>query len=238
MLQRAVKASLAQRGRRVYIAEGCIHCHSQFVRPNSRDELMWGPYVAAEEILQQKPPLIGNRRHGPDLLNVGNRRSIDWLKIHLIDPRATQPGSPMPSYAHLFRDKRGDALVAYLKSLGQDTIRQRLRFIGAWKPNPVNPISREEATELFEDGCSSCHGLSGKGDGPLAEMLLVKPRNLVMEDPRTFDSGSKDADIRYAQIIKFGIPGSSMPGHEYYDDEEVLGLVLYVKELRKAVNDE
>ena len=32
-----------ERGRQVYISEGCIHCHSQYVRPNSPDVLMWGP---------------------------------------------------------------------------------------------------------------------------------------------------------------------------------------------------
>jgi len=34
--------SQVERGRRVYISEGCINCHTQFVRPNSPDVLMWG----------------------------------------------------------------------------------------------------------------------------------------------------------------------------------------------------
>ena len=34
----------AERGRAVYIAEGCIHCHSQYVRPApTRDAAWWGP---------------------------------------------------------------------------------------------------------------------------------------------------------------------------------------------------
>ncbi len=35
--------SQAERGRQVYISEGCINCHSQFVRPGTPDVLMWGP---------------------------------------------------------------------------------------------------------------------------------------------------------------------------------------------------
>ncbi len=35
--------SQIERGRQVYISEGCINCHSQYVRPNSPDVLMWGP---------------------------------------------------------------------------------------------------------------------------------------------------------------------------------------------------
>jgi cytochrome c oxidase cbb3-type subunit 2 len=34
--------SQVERGRQVYISEGCIHCHSQYVRPNTADVLMWG----------------------------------------------------------------------------------------------------------------------------------------------------------------------------------------------------
>ncbi|MCB0360994.1 MAG: cbb3-type cytochrome c oxidase subunit II, partial [Bdellovibrionales bacterium] len=223
---------LAAAGRAVYIAEGCIHCHSQFVRPGTKDVEMWGPYVPPDEILRGVPPLIGNRRHGPDLLNVGNRRSADWLELHLRAPRMTQAGSPMPSYEYLFRDERGAQLVQYLLTLGKDTISERLRFIASWSPGPSPAIGTEEAASLFQDGCAVCHGAEGRGDGPLASLLRVRPRNLVRESPRTFDADAVNAEIGYARVIRFGIPGSSMPGHEYYDDGEIKGLVSYVKSLR------
>src|ERR1019366_669256 len=35
--------SPAERGRRIYISEGCISCHSQYVRPNTPDVMLWGP---------------------------------------------------------------------------------------------------------------------------------------------------------------------------------------------------
>ena len=60
-----------ERGRQVYISEGCIHCHSQYVRPNSPDESMWGPVESIQELREERPPLIGNRRQGPDLSEVG-----------------------------------------------------------------------------------------------------------------------------------------------------------------------
>ena len=67
-----------ERGRRVYIAEGCINCHSQYVRPNSADVAMWGPATRLDEVRRQQPPLIGNRRQGPDLSQVGAGRSALW----------------------------------------------------------------------------------------------------------------------------------------------------------------
>ncbi len=107
----------AARGRRVYIQEGCINCHSQYVRPRSRDVELWGPHRPAAA--GENPPLYGNRRQGPDLTNAGSRRPREWHRLHLIEPRTVSAGSRMPSYAHLFADgdPRGDDLVAYLASL-------------------------------------------------------------------------------------------------------------------------
>ena len=111
--------ALVRRGREVYIAEGCIHCHSQYVRPDTGDSMWWGPVRPLQELERQHPPLFGNRRQGPDLLNVGARRPAEWLRLQLQSPRIAMPGSRMPSYAHLFRDGRteGEALLAYLLSL-------------------------------------------------------------------------------------------------------------------------
>ncbi len=103
-----------ERGRRVYIAEGCINCHSQYVRPNTADVPMWGPVTSLEEIRREQPPLIGNRRQGPDLSQVGARRSPLWLRIHFMNPRDVSYDSIMPRYDYLFRDGRGDDLIAYL----------------------------------------------------------------------------------------------------------------------------
>ncbi len=108
----------AARGRRVYIQEGCINCHSQYVRPRSRDVELWGPHRPAAD--GENPPLYGNRRQGPDLTNTGSRRPREWHRLHLIEPRTVSAASRMPSYGYLFEggDTRGDDLVAYLGSLG------------------------------------------------------------------------------------------------------------------------
>ena len=87
--------------------------------PATTDVTRWGPARGIDR--EQQPPLIGNRRQGPDLTNVGLRRTRDWQRAHLIDPRSVSPGSRMPSYAHLFDtgDARGTALVEYLGGLGR-----------------------------------------------------------------------------------------------------------------------
>lgn len=162
-----------ERGRQVYLSEGCINCHSQYVRCGTRDEQMWGPCGAPD--VAESPPLIGNRRLGPDLLNVGNRRSRSWQRLHLEQPRQLSPGSMMPSYRHLFADHRGDALVSFLSSLGADTGEQRFAMTEA-QPVPDHGAGGSVAggKRLFAQYCRACHGSRGRGDGELSPQLAVR----------------------------------------------------------------
>jgi cytochrome c oxidase cbb3-type subunit 2 len=92
-----------QRGRAVYVSEGCAYCHSQVVRPFAQDRVFGRPSVAGD-YAYDTPELLGDHRNGPDLTNIGNRQPSDvWQYIHLYDPRALVSGSIMPSYPWLFR---------------------------------------------------------------------------------------------------------------------------------------
>lgn len=112
-------------GRDVYVAEGCWHCHSQYVRPISNEDQRFGPVSTPTEYQNelQLPQLFGTRRVGPDLIRVGGKYDNKWHFDHLKDPPSIVPGSVMPSYDWLF-DKEGKptkkamALVAYLQWLG------------------------------------------------------------------------------------------------------------------------
>lgn len=221
-------------GRAVYIAEGCIHCHSQFVRPGTRDEFYWGPSRPLAEMFKEAPPLPGNRRQGPDLQNVGNRRSPDWNRVHLQEPRTLAPGSAMPRYAHLFvaGDPRGEALVAYLASLGADTTEARAQQIAAWSP-PSLTGDRERGTRLFAALCAACHGADARGRGPLAARLALPPADLVDGPrPRTTRATPEAAAAELARVIRFGVPGTAMAGHETLSDEDIAALTAYVAALK------
>jgi hypothetical protein len=113
-------------GRRVYVGEGCWHCHSQFVRPVSNEERRWGPVSRTEEYQNelQRPVLFGTRRVGPDLSREGGRHSNDWHAVHFFQPTDLSQGSPMPEYPWLFDgaanrpNRRGLALMTYVQWLG------------------------------------------------------------------------------------------------------------------------
>ena len=104
-----LKAYTAQelRGRGIYIANGCMACHTQ--QPSStgagRADAArgWGRPSVAADYSYDRPTLLGTMRTGPDLFNVGDRiPSDDWHYGHLYQPRAYVPASTMPAYPFLF----------------------------------------------------------------------------------------------------------------------------------------
>lgn len=91
-----------ERGRRLYLAEGCGFCHSQFVRPLFVDA-PYGRASTANDYAGATPPLLGTERTGPDLSDAGGRQpSPIWNLMHLFNPRSVVPQSVMPGYPWYF----------------------------------------------------------------------------------------------------------------------------------------
>ncbi|HET7116857.1 MAG TPA: cbb3-type cytochrome c oxidase subunit II [Hanamia sp.] len=115
----------ALKGKEIYIANGCIACHTQQVRNVDMDKV-WGsrPSIASDYAVDRRmgiwrntATLLGSERTGPDLTNVGERQpSIDWQLLHLYQPRAVVKQSIMPAYQWLFQYKetpgKNDKVVA------------------------------------------------------------------------------------------------------------------------------
>ena len=93
---------IQQRGRAVYLREGCWYCHSQFVRPVTGETRRWGPVAESGEFAYDVPHLFGTRRIGPDLLRVGLKYSDEWHYAHFWNPRMLSPDSVMAPYRGLF----------------------------------------------------------------------------------------------------------------------------------------
>ena len=93
----APKSGMAEQGRRVYAANGCIYCHSQQLRPDyasSDIDRKWGERRSApRDYLFDRPVLLGQERMGPDLSNVGKRAPSEEEKP-AASPVANAPAAP------------------------------------------------------------------------------------------------------------------------------------------------
>lgn len=104
------------------------------------------------------------------------------------------------------------------------------------------PSATEGRSLYFSNGCSSCHGASGRGDGPLAKTLNDKPTDLA--NPALFKRGSGNAAI--AQTLAEGVLNAEpsnpqlhhthhelvMPKFDHLTDRERHSLALYVISLQ------
>ena len=96
---------LEQRGRDIYIREGCYTCHSQMIRPFRDEHMRYGHYSLAAESQYDHPFQWGSKRTGPDLARVGRKYSNAWHTQHLNNPRDVVPESIMPNYPWLLRNE-------------------------------------------------------------------------------------------------------------------------------------
>ncbi len=92
---------LEQRGRDIFIREGCYTCHSQMIRPFRDEQLRYGHYSLASESKYDHPFQWGSKRTGPDLARVGGKYSNEWHVQHLLKPTSVVPESVMPNYPWL-----------------------------------------------------------------------------------------------------------------------------------------
>jgi len=112
------EGSLQDRGRELYVAEGCWYCHTQQVRAVVTD-IGLGPVSSAGDYAHDPAGTLGFRRIGPDLAHAAGREqagSASFVLNHLLDPRATRPWSVMPAYSYLTTDEL-TALAAYVAGL-------------------------------------------------------------------------------------------------------------------------
>ncbi len=71
------QSGMVQRGARVYVANGCVYCHSQQVRADyAADDIerKWGDRRSApRDYIFDRPVFLGKMRMGQDLANIGAR---------------------------------------------------------------------------------------------------------------------------------------------------------------------
>jgi mono/diheme cytochrome c family protein len=83
---------------------------------------------------------------------------------------------------------------------------------------------------IYEQRCAGCHGLTGQGDGPAAELLSPRPRDFTAGKYKMRSTASPLAlDQDLFRMISEGMPGTSMPGWGILGEKDRQALVAYIK---------
>jgi mono/diheme cytochrome c family protein len=160
----------------------------------------------------------------------GEKRLVNYIRRHFIDPAGVVPGSLMPPQATTLEEAdRLASFVLFLRSRKlppEYTPKERLRreVLGETRA----PLSGEQSFQAF---CSGCHGARGEG------------RNYANLDLRFPGIGSPDfldvaTDEFIEKTIKTGRPGRRMPAlgasGGSLSEGEVKALVSYLRSLRPS----
>ncbi|GJM16588.1 MAG: hypothetical protein DHS20C13_19150 [Thermodesulfobacteriota bacterium] len=93
-------------------------------------------------------------------------------------------------------------------------------------PHPEKRPSLQVGKELYANNCSQCHGMTGEGDGSLAQGLNPPPTILVDTD---FYSGLSAFKVH--NTMTFGIAGTAMPAFPQISNDKKWDVAFYVMSL-------
>jgi mono/diheme cytochrome c family protein len=100
----------------------------------------------------------------------------------------------------------------------------------AQTPEVGTEAQRNAGKPLYAKYCSQCHGDNGDGEGYATPRLLPKPRNFTTGKfkIRTTPNGALPTHQDLVNIIKRGMPYTSMPAWPTLTDEEVANLAYFI----------
>jgi cytochrome c oxidase cbb3-type subunit 2 len=123
--------------------------------------------------------------------------------------------------------------LAYVQSLGATNLVARLVEQGTWKLPAEADAANSDGAKLVGQYCLTCHSPDGAMRRTWGKAFKRLPPDFA-NGPFAYAPATADVkwrQDRIAQIIKFGLPGTDMPGHEYLPDNEIAAIAEYVAKL-------
>jgi mono/diheme cytochrome c family protein len=105
-----------------------------------------------------------------------------------------------------------------------------LRAAAAAAPDVGTEAQRESGKRLYVKYCSQCHGEKGDGEGYATPHLFPRPRNFTSGKfkVRTTPNGALPMHQDLINIIRRGMPYTSMPAWPNFSDEDVSNLAYFI----------
>jgi cytochrome c oxidase cbb3-type subunit II len=252
-----------ERGRQIYMGNGCVYCHSQYVRPqdwNAAGGAKVARVAQAGDYVFQKTMLLGTERTGPDLSQEGGIHPDDWHRAHFTNPRYTSPNSIMPQFSFI-QGRELDDLIAYVQSLGgkaadarnaqlkatqtevmkswNESYEAHLAQIKSMVPNSWKelksalPPTDRSLLHGKQIFITNCIGCHGQYGDSRG------PASQFMKpDPANFTRPELQlaaSDGQFYQYILFGLPGTSMPAWgDYLTVQDIWDVINFLRTIPKG----
>lgn len=148
-------------------------------------------------------------------------------------------GTAMPTFAKTLSDRNLNAILVLIKSFSprwrdpeRNTNAIPLAAVPIWfRKGASLEKHKNEGRILFDQICVNCHGITGKGDGPLSTGLTnvwghaAPPADLRLAHHR---SGPDRADL--FRTISLGLDGTPMVGFRgALRDEQIWNLISFIE---------
>ena len=122
----------------------------------------------------------------------------------------------------------GIALCLILCTVGQQSAAQSLNALPISNNQSASshetPADLKKGQRVFEKSCVNCHGVSGKGDGPIGRALIPPAADLTV-------LGNK-SDKEVLDTIRNGRPGTAMPSWKNdLSPQEIMNVLAYIRTL-------
>jgi high-affinity iron transporter len=142
---------------------------------------------------------------GPPPADLGNRAGLATV-------------SPVDMYRKVTIGVEGTGMPEYAQSLSSDDRWAVTAYVSTLRADPGKV---REGEGLYAAQCASCHGVAGRGDGPLARSLSVSPPALA---DLAVQGRLSDEDL--IELILRGRAGTPMPGFARVLDRAAADKVL------------
>jgi mono/diheme cytochrome c family protein len=115
------------------------------------------------------------------------------------------------------------ALIAWFVAATTGSVRVTAQDVGT-------EAQRESGKKLYLQYCSQCHGEKGDGEGYATPHLYPKPRNFTSGKfkVRTTPNGALPTHQDLVNIIRRGMPYTSMPAWPALSDQQVTDLAYFI----------
>ena len=169
----------------------------------------WEKFLKEDEIWDVDPLSLRSHRPEASRQGGGRREMTSWR----IGPRSRR----LMSRACLA------VLIGWVCAAPASSVR-------AAGPDVGTEAQRESGKKLYLQNCSQCHGDKGDGEGYAATHLRPRPRNFTTGKfkVRTTPNGALPTHQDLVNIIRRGMPYTSMPAWPNLADQEVSDLAYFI----------